>query len=370
MTVPPPFTTAPRPASNAGFKGLSRFSRERRRSRRRRKWDCPFRCLLQPTYPFPPLLKNRFAISGAGYCLISALVLTTANICMRKLTALRCDPMWAVFGRETVTWLPVVPYLLFHSMRGRPTLPSGRILRNILLIALLVQLAGNIWVQWALGIVGLAVTIPAQFGVMLVSSALLGRLWLGERVTLRSVTAITLVIFALVLLGMGAESAGSPASDPKDSAAGPLLLAIAVLAAAGGGTIFATMNIVIRHSVTRATPPSAMAFLMPAVGTFALGPICIYRLGLVSLLHTPFEQLFWMLGAGVFNLIGFIALIRGLERTTAVHANVVCASQVAMAAIVGIALFQEPPNFLLLLGVFLTITGILRFDHPVESGGV
>ena len=51
-----------------------------------------------------------------------------------------------------------------------------------------------------------------------------------------------------------------------------------------------------------------------------------------------------MAAAGVFNLIGFLGLIYGLQRTTVVHANVVNASQVAMAAVAGMALFHEPPN--------------------------
>ena len=74
-----------------------------------------------------------------------------------------------------------------------------------------------------------------------------------------------------------------------------------------------------------------------------------------------------MAAAGVFNLIGFLALIHGLQRTTVVHANVVNASQVAMAALAGMALFHEPPNPWVLLGVGLTIVGIVWIDRPAEA---
>ena len=50
-----------------------------------------------------------------------------------------------------------------------------------------------------------------------------------------------------------------------------------------------------------------------------------------------------------------------------VHANVVNASQVAMAAVAGMALFREPPNPWVLLGVGLTIVGHLWIDRPAEA---
>ena len=87
---------------------------------------------------------------------MSALAYTAANVCMRQLTALRCDPFWAVFSRELVTTLLVAPWLAYRAVRGRPTLPSGRTLRHILLVGVLIQVVGNVCVQWALGVVGLA----------------------------------------------------------------------------------------------------------------------------------------------------------------------------------------------------------------------
>jgi drug/metabolite transporter, DME family len=69
-------------------------------------------------------------------------------------------------------------------------------------------------------------------------------------------------------------------------------------------------------------------------------------------------------------LIGFLALIHGLKRTTVVHANVVGASQVAMAALAGVAIFAEQPNQWLILGVCLTVVGILGIDRPTDGGGL
>jgi drug/metabolite transporter (DMT)-like permease len=221
--------------------------------------------------------------------------------------------------------------------------------------------------QWSLGIVGLAVSVPAQFGLMITAGAALGWVGLGEQVSLRSAAAIALLIVALVLLGRGAEAVSRSIAGPGAVPPGPLLLLLAVGAAGLAGAVYALLSTVIRHSVTRTTTPSAVAFLVPLMATLTLGPLCVERFGAASLLNTPRDQLLLMAAAGVFNLIGFLGLIHGLQRTTVVHANVVNASQVAMAALAGMALFHEAPNPWVLLGVGLTIVGIVWIDRPAEA---
>jgi drug/metabolite transporter (DMT)-like permease len=239
-----------------------------------------------------------------------------------------------------------------------------------LLVGLLIQVVGNVCAQWALGVVGLAVTIPAVFGIMIASGAVLGRVWLGEHVSFRSMAAITLLLASLVLLGQGAESAGRLIAGSDTVAPSLLVLVLAVAAAGLAGAVFAILNITIRHSVTRTTLPTAVAFLIPLTGAVSLGLISVCRLGLEPFWHTPWRQLALMAAAGVLNLIGFLGLIHGLQRTTVVHANALNASQVAMATVAGMALFHEPPNPWLLLGVGLTILGILWIDRPVDGGGL
>jgi drug/metabolite transporter, DME family len=311
--------------------------------------------------------EKRFALSGTACCLISSLAYTSGSICMRKLTALGCDPSWAILCRESVTSAVIVPWLVFQAARGRPTLPSGRTLVRLLLVGLVVEGAANVAAQWSLGIVGLAVCVPAQFALMIVAGALLGRVGLGERVTLRSVAAIGLLLAALVLLGFGAKGIRGSIAGATAAAPGPWVLALAVGAAGAAGTVYALLSTVIRHSVTRTTTPSGVAFVVPLMAVVSLGPLCLYRFGLGPLLATPGNQFAWMTAAGVCNLIGFLAVIHALQRTTVVHANVVNASQVALAALAGMALFREPPNPWVLLGVGLTVAGIVWIDRPAEA---
>ncbi len=301
------------------------------------------------------------------YCAFAALAYTAVNICMRRLTALRCDTALAVFSREFVTTVLVGIWLLGQALRGRSTLPRGRTLGQLLLVGFFVQLIGNTCLQWAMGIVGLAVSIPAFYGTVITTGALLGQVWLGERVSPRSIAAIMLLMIALVLLGLGAETTGKSIA-PQDAL--PPTTSVLILAVAGAGlagVISGLLTITIRHSVIQATLPMAIAFLVPMTGAITLGPVSLYRLGLPALWNTPGEQIALMVAAGTFNLLGFLAIIHGLQRTTVLYANAVNASQVAMAAVAGMMLFHEPPNPWLLLGVFLTIGGILGFDRPTEN---
>ena len=301
---------------------------------------------------------------------MSALAYTAVNVCMRQLTTLACDPIWAVFNRELGTTLLVTPWLLWRVLHGRPTLPSGRTLRRLVLVALLIQVVGNTCAQWALGVVGLAISIPAIFGAMITGGAVLGHFWLGERVSRRSMAAIGLLLASLVLLGQGAESAGFSVSGSDAVSPNPLLLIVAVAAAGLAGSVFAVLNVAIRHSVTGTTVPAAVALLIPLMGVVSLGPVSVCRLGLEPFYSATREQLALMAAAGAFNLIGFVTLIHGLQRTTVVNANALNASQVAMASLAGIALFHESPNPWLLLGGCLTVAGLLWIDLPVDGGGL
>ena len=64
--------------------------------------------------------------------------------------------------------------------------------------------------QWGYEIVGLAVMVPAYTGSILVSSAILGGILLGEHVSVRNLAAIGVVILAVVLLGVGAAKPLGP----------------------------------------------------------------------------------------------------------------------------------------------------------------
>jgi len=318
------------------------------------------------------------AALGTTCCALAAVFYTGSSICMRQVSELGCDPSWGVCVKESFTVFVVGPYLIYRAIKGLPIFPSFKILVILILAGLVDQLLGNLGWQWALGIVGLAVTVPAAFGVMITSSALFGWILLGEKVTPRSMGAISLLLVSLVLLSLGAELAGTMTGETSRASiaetdlptAGALLVAEAVLVAGVAGLAYALLGIAIRYTMKAATQQSTLMFIITGIGVVTLGPISIHRQGLEGLLATSWEQFAWMAAAGIFNLLGFMGLTKGLHFTTVVHANVLNASQVAMAALAGVLIFQESPNFWLLLGVALTLLGIFLVDRPVAEEAV
>jgi drug/metabolite transporter, DME family len=281
---------------------------------------------------------------------------------MRRLST-ECAPSWATCNKELVTVLVAGPWLLFEVLRGHRILPSRGTVSVLLLVGLAVQLLGNLPSQWSYDKVGIAIVIAANVGTMLTASAAMGRLFLGERVSRRSVGAIGLLLGSLGLLALGAEAAGKDIS-PESST---WIIAAAVAAPCVAGVVYALLSVTIRHTVMRGTRLSVVMFAIPAMGVLTLGPLSFHQLGVEQLLQTPPEQFAWMYTAGFFNLLGFLAIIKGLQLTTVVHANVVNASQVAMAAVAGIMLFNEPRNPWLLFGVVFTILGVVLIDRPRDA---
>ena len=83
----------------------------------------------------------------------------------------------------------------------------------------------------------------------------------------------------------------------------------------------------------------------------SLAPLAVWRSGWRPLAETTAPQYAWLAVASVANLVAFVAFNKGLRSTTLVRANMLNASQVAMAALAGVLLFQESPSVWLLAGV-------------------
>ena len=302
-------------------------------------------------------------VAGTLCCALAAIAYTGSSVCMRKVSALGADPAWATCNKELVTVLLVLPWLLLAMLRRQIPWPPARVLAWIVLMGLFTQLGGNLWLQWSYGVIGLAVAIASNVGAMLVFSAVLGRLTLGERVSLRSALATAVLIVALASLALGAQAAAHSIAPT----ARPLLVVGAVIAVVAAGFVYAALSATIRHVVTTTTPLSIVLVTITGMGVLTLGPIGLLRLGPEAIASIPWQQYMWMYAAGLCNFVGFISIVKGLQLTTVLHANIVNASQVAMAAAAGIALFSEPWNNWLLAGIALTIAGVMLKDHPPDK---
>jgi len=314
-----------------------------------------------PTSPIPSRLDP--TVLGTACCIGSSLCYTVANICLRQLAGWDVHPAWVITVKETITVATVGPFLLWLILRGSLRFRDFKVLAVLAAVGIGVQLAGNLSVQWAFGAVGLTVTTPTAMGVMLVASAVIGFVWLGERVTRQSMLAIALLISAITLLAVGT---GISRQSGDVAAANLVPLGVALLgvgAAALGGTMFATLAAAVRYAGSRKTPVSVIVFVITAVGVISCGLLSLHHIGLAGMAATPGDRLAWMVASGVFNLLGFLLITNGLQLTPLVHANVLNASQVALAAVAGMVLFQEQNNVWLTIGVVLTIVGISQIGR-------
>ena len=287
-----------------------------------------------------------------------------ANACMNQLSVMRCVTTWAVCNKELITVLAVGPWLAWQAWRRRSGFPTGRPLAILVAAGLGTELIGNIGVQWGYEIVGLAVMVPAYTGFLLVTTAVLGSLLLGERASPRTGAAVALLIVAVrssVTVPRN-RLRGGQAGEPGAGHGGHR----------GGrrrGHRLFLLAIAIRHCVTGSTSHSAVVVIITASGVLSLGPLSLYHAGLAALAATPPQQYALMYAAGVCNLVAFLALVRGLELTTALHVNMINAGQVALAALAGVLFFGESCNRWLLLGIGLMLVGNVLLCRPGRGSG-
>jgi drug/metabolite transporter, DME family len=175
------------------------------------------------------------------------------------------------------------------------------------------------------------------------------------------------VMLAIAVLSVGAGQANAVVSQQTEAPTGPLWVALAVGALLAAGTIFAVLAITIRKSVTSAVSPAAVVLMIPGMALVIWGPVSLARFGLAGLAHTPPGQIGVMLLAGLLNVVAFASVSKGLQTATVVYANVVSASQTALAALCGLVLFAEPASPSLMWGVGLTIAGLVVND-PSRQG--
>jgi drug/metabolite transporter (DMT)-like permease len=263
--------------------------------------------------------------------------------------------------------LLIGPWLALCAWRGQRVLPRGRVLLLLVLVGLATQLIGNIGSFWALGIIGLTVGIPVVVGVTITSATLLGRIFLGERVAPRSVLALTILLVSIVLLNLGAGDANHAIAAHAPILAGPIWVVSAILVTCAAGLVFGLLSLSIRVAVTNRITPEAAVTVIAILGPLSLAPVAICRSGFQHCLTMSGHDFGLTLVNGLFNTAAFLCLSKGLQRTTIAHANVVNASQIAMATVAGVLLFAEPLGGALIAGVLLTILGVVLMERPVAA---
>jgi drug/metabolite transporter (DMT)-like permease len=319
-------------------------------------------------------VARRQLLFGTLLGCVSAVGYTAANGFLKAAAESELDPIWVSSVKTLPTVAGALPWLVWSWHRGHRLFPPPKVVVELLVAGLFMQLAGNVLFQWSLGIVGLAIVVPLCFGAIICSSVVLGCLWLRESVTRATVFSLGLIVAAIWILSLSANDAHQPILQ---QAASTRRIAIAVVAACISGCAYGILGMVIRRAAIANASVAATTFLISGVGAVSLSMLSWQHQGWQGIEQTTADQWGLMVAAGICNFIAFVALTRALQITSLIFVNAINASQVAMAAVLGVLFFGENVSLGLLLGSALTVLGLLimprksakatRYHRPKED---
>ena len=287
--------------------------------------------------------------------LLSAVFYTATNMTLRQLAeAQDLDrAIWVTCNKAIPAALVAWAIIAWRGWQGLPALPERRLVLPLIATGLFMQTGGNVLFQIALSMGGLAISVPLCFATLIATGAILGKLLLGEPITRQSTLAMSMLTLSILLLSMDAQTT----EIGGGWAASGMLLA-AIPAACLSGVSYGACGVVIRRMLKRKLPVSATLVLMSSSGVVSLGLICFVRQGTAVLTSTSTDEYALMALAGTFNAAAFFSVAVAMKYITVVRANMFNATQVAMCAIAGVLLFDEPWTGWLVGGVLLTTLGV------------
>ena len=300
----------------------------------------------------PPALRPPMGIVAASvFGLLAAIFYTNANIALRYCVGV--DPFLVSAVKAAPTVLFMGPFLVWMLFRGETIATSSRMVPRFIAAALVGQIVGNGAFQIALGIIGLAASVPITLGVLIIGGAVLGRMILHEPVRLRTVIAMITLIAAVIVLSLP-----SATESPAESITS-LPIWVGAFCAAASGAGYALFGVSMRQTLTGGLSVPATMFISGVVGTIALWSITLSRIGVSPLEMVTAQQWCIMFAAGGCNFTAFVSLSIALKSLPVVAVNLINASQVAMAAVAGVMLFAEPVTTPLVIGILLTFVGLM-----------
>ena len=283
----------------------------------------------------------------------AAILYTLTNIALRD--CVDVDPYVVSAVKATPTVLLLGPFLAFVAARGGKVMASRERLPQFLIASFLAQVIGNAGFQKALGQIGLAAAVPITLGTLIVGGAVLGMLLLKEPVSKRKTLAMITLIAAVIVLSL------PPENDESTSAPSVTMVQVITgsLWAAVAGLSYSFFGVSLRQMLKTGVRPSTTMFVSGTVGFLTLWAYSFLVLPREELAQTSVRAWTSMTTAGVLNFAAFIAITVSLRHLPVVAVNLINASQVAMAAIAGVFLFEESVTKPLVLGIGLTLFGLL-----------
>ncbi len=340
--------------------------------------------------PAAPTVTDAAAIARRSLLLglFAAMTYSIANMALRGLSKTDSGPgwdMWVAGTKAFPTFAVAVVLLALRWFRGQTLFAEWQFVWPIAVAALFNQLGGNFCFQVSLRAIGLAISVPICFASIICSGAIVGRIVLNDRVSIRTAISMGLMVASIVFLSVAAKSRsadtrvneavvlseagvastalkGSSTAIPTSPAA-PLGVVAGVLLSIVSGLCYGITGVFIRKAVRSQMPVEATLFLFSAAGFLVLCPLSLFLLPLQTIADTTSTEWMTIAIAGTFNAMGFYAITHAMKHLTISRANVINASQNAMCAVGAVFFFNESLSMIGLFGIGLTITGLLTLDR-------
>jgi DME family drug/metabolite transporter len=314
--------------------------------------------------------------------LFAASAYSVANLALRGLSKTDGGPgwdMWVAGTKAFPTFAIAVLLLTIRRIRGQQTFADWDFVWPIAVAAFFNQLGGNFAFQMSLRAIGLAISVPICFASIICSGAIVGRVVLNDRVTIRTAISMSLMVASIVFLSLAAQSrSADPAKahvalientdlDPQPNVsappAPPLSVPAGVALSVISGLCYGITGVFIRKAVRSHMPVAATLFLFSAAGFLMLCPMSLLLLPVRTITQTTPAEWLTIATAGIFNAIGFFAITHAMRYLTISRANVINASQNALCAVGAVLMFNEQLSSIGIVGILLTITGLLTLDR-------
>ena len=293
--------------------------------------------------------------------LMAAATYSVANLALRGLS--RPDggvgwDMWVAGTKAFPTFFVAIVLLSIRRYRGQTSFAAWSFVWPIALAAFFNQLGGNFAFQMSLSKIGLAISVPICFASIICSGAIVGRYVLGDQVSIRTAISMGLMVSSIVFLSTAARNRTALVPTVADwgTATGVSLAVISGLA-------YGITGVYIRKAVRSQMPVAATLFLFSAAGFLMLCPLSLCLLPLQTIAATTPGEWATIAIAGIFNALGFFAITHAMRHLTISRANVINASQNALCAVGAVLIFGESLSIFGLIGIGLTIAGLLTLDR-------
>lgn len=305
-------------------------------------------------------------VRGIMLGLAAAATYSIANLALRGLAkpdgGLGWD-MWVAGTKAFPTFLVAIMLIAVRRFRGQTSFANWSFVWPIAVAAFFNQLGGNLAFQMSLGKIGLAITVPICFASIICSGAIVGRIVLGDRVSVRTGISMGLMIASIVFLSTAAQNRISVASTTVISTSADWATTAGVALAMISGLAYGITGVYIRKAVRSQMPVAATLFLFSAAGFLMLCPLSLSLLPLRVIAATTPGEWATIAVAGIFNAIGFFAITHAMRHLTISRTNVINASQNAICAIGAVIVFSEILSAFAFVGIGLTIAGLLILDR-------